>query len=1055
MEQPGLKGKVKESWGAVVDSGWKGYTLPRKLARVRRMISLWNKKSFGDVNAKLNKSRVEWERLRTLQDSRSLSVEEELRLLALQKVIWLLEDQDERIWRQKARIKWLRLGDQNTNYFHRMAMWRSKKNNLSSILANGSRIEDPGLIKQAAREYFAVIFRRSEPCLWALDELFSGTLNEEQRSFLERDISKEEILCVLKECDGNKAPGPDGFNINFYKKILVDSSGGGGGFHYGVLQEWEAFQSLVNSMYKILSKCLAKRLSSVLPQIISPNQSTFLTDRNILDGIMIINDIIHAVKKERRAALVIKLEFKKAYDSVSWEYLRSIHESLGFGAKWMDWMFECVSTARLSIVINGSPSQEFPMERGLRQGDPLSPFLFLLAAEGLSMILNKAVNSGLISGVEWVRNGASLTHLQFADDTVLFCRPEMEEVRMIKKLLTSFAVCSGLEINFSKSRCLVIGLEEEEIQGFAKVLGCPTSRLPLNYLGLQVGASPGRLNTWRPVLQKFKDKLSSWKSTSLSMAGRVVLIKAALSNLPLYYASIFKMPAAVALEMEKIQRRFLWESSEARRKIHFVKWAKISKPKQYGGLGIQGMVDKNLVQLAKWWWKLVSGKGGLWRRMILEKYTIKRAYDSSEVLSMPKKLSTCWKDIIKSVQGKSEVALTFKKGVKLKLGNGKTISFWYDIWLGDKPVKDQYPKLFLLALDSQATVRGMGSWVGGIWLWQLSFRRTLYPWEEVYKRELEMGLKHVWLKSEADDRMVWSFSSDGNFSTNTLKRAAMEIRRRKKKWDLVSFQLWSGLAPLKVEMFVWRVYLNSLPTKMTLKGRRVLSKEEDLACVLCGTELETADHMLMHCQDMSQVKKKEVKNKFELSSIKALDREGSLFLYYQCIVLNVISSPGIKRLTSCNGVIGGSAIGNMGTTFLLGPRRSGEPCHAIPTGPRASKLFGWAEGSTVGGLQPRFSQPYGQGVSYIPYGCWWELNSSPFNTYLVRRSGEPCHAIPTGPRASKLFGWAKGSTVGGLQPSPPIHASASFSGTSRVSDGSDPEGFSYAQIQIQLVFCGV
>ncbi|KAL9682467.1 hypothetical protein QQ045_014266 [Rhodiola kirilowii] len=306
---------------------------------------------------------------------------------------------------------------------------------------------------------------------------------------------------------------------------------------------------------------------------------------------------------------------------------------------------------------------------------------------------------------------------------------------------------------------------------------------------MQVGACPGRLNTWRPVLQKFKNKLASWESASLSMAGRVVLIKSALCNLPLYYASMFKMSIAVALEMEKIQRRFLWGSADTRRKRHFVKWSMITKPKQYGGLGIQGMVDKNLVLLAKWWWKLVTGKGGLWRRM----------------------LSTCWKDIIKSVQGNSEVALAFKEGLKLKLGNGKTISFWYDVWMGDKPIKDQYTKLFIKSVQGNFEVAlafkeglklklGNGktiSFCGGFssynvgngflgWgslVMQLTFSRILYQWEEVYKRELEEGLRHVQLKDEENDRIVWSFSADGSFSTNSLMRAAMAIRSRKKKWE--------------------------------------------------------------------------------------------------------------------------------------------------------------------------------------------------------------------------------------------------------------------------------
>ncbi|KAL9678706.1 hypothetical protein QQ045_016555 [Rhodiola kirilowii] len=358
---------------------------------------------------------------------------------------------------------------------------------------------------------------------------------------------------------------------------------------------------------------------------------------------------------------------------------------MGFGAKWVKWMSECYSTASLSILINGSPSKDIFMKRGLRQGDPLSSFLFLLEAEGLSRLLNKAALARMISGVEWSKNGDSLSHLQFADDTVLFCKAEMHEVQNLKVILKAFGVCSGLEINFGKSRCIGIGLETEETKRFADVIGCPIGSLPMNYLGMQVGANPGRLSTWKPILHKFKQKLASWRSADLSMAGRVVLIKSALSNLPLYYASMYKMPISVANEMEKTQRQFLWGSCEC-------------------------LVDKNIALLTKWWWKLVSGKGGLWRRMVLEKYNIKRAHDPREVSLQSSKLSKTWKDILKIVQGNSEVALAFREGMKLKLGNGKDIKFWHAIWMGNIAFKDQHPKLFLLAENNEASVSDMGLW---------------------------------------------------------------------------------------------------------------------------------------------------------------------------------------------------------------------------------------------------------------------------------------------------------------------------------------------------------
>ncbi|KAL9676049.1 hypothetical protein QQ045_004262 [Rhodiola kirilowii] len=529
LEHPRIKEIVCEARKSMEVPGWKGYTIQRKLSRVRSVISHWNKRSFGDVKIKLTSAIVEWERLSLLQDSCGLSEEDSLTKVALQKRIWQLETQDERICRQKSRIRWLKDGDQNSKYFYTFATWRTNKNKISSILVAGKWVEEPALIKQAACDYFSAIFRKSDPCSWILEEMKFTSLNAIQREFLESKISEEEIQCALKECDGCKAPGPDGFNLNFYKKYwcyvkdevvgFIEEFCENGRLAKGINktflalipitvspQSFSDFRpiSLVNSMYKILSKCLAKRLSSVLPKLISPNQSAFIANRSILDGIMVINELIHAMKFKKRAALIIKLDFWKAYDSVSWEYLEKIQRSMGFGSKWIEWMTECYSIMRMAVLVNGLPTKEFPIERGLRQGDPLSPFLFLLAAEGLSRILNKAAEDDVLSGVEWVKNGDRMTHLQFADDTVLFCSAELKEVQFLKMILHSFEGCSGLKINFGKSMCYGIGLEEEEIMGFVKVLGCPVGSFPMKYLGMQVGVNPAKKSSWEPILLRFK-----------------------------------------------------------------------------------------------------------------------------------------------------------------------------------------------------------------------------------------------------------------------------------------------------------------------------------------------------------------------------------------------------------------------------------------------------------------------------------------------------------------------------------------------------------------------
>ncbi|KAL9687275.1 hypothetical protein QQ045_031674 [Rhodiola kirilowii] len=626
-------------------------------------------------------------------------------------------------------------------FFHKMATWRSKKNSIESLVFDGRRVDEPGELKSEIRRFFLEHFLKKDACPWSAGKIQFGVLNQNQKEDLERMISKEEILSSLKECEGNKAPGPDGFNISFYKRFwneikpevegFIEEFSANGRITRGINQTFIALIpktnspqyvgdfrpiSLVTPLYKIMAKCLARRLSSVLPQLISLNQSAFLANRSILDGIMITNDLIHSVKRDKRKALMIKLDFCKAYDSISWDYLDQIQERMGFGVKWRRWISECISTPRLAVLVNGSPTEEFAMERGLRQGDPLSPFLFLIATEGLSRLLSKAKEVGSLKGVEWVKNGERMNHLQYADDTVIFCDVGLEEIKSLRRLLKSFEAASGLKINFSKSKCVGIGVKEDELRMYAQNLGCDIGSLPMDYLGIPVGADPGRLKTWAPVLNKFKLKLASWKSSNLSMAGMLVLVKAALSNLPVYYASLFKMPVQVVAQLERIQRRFLWGSNDEVRKIHYVKWEKLQRPKSCGGLGIQGMAEKNASLLARWWWRLVSSRDGLWRKMILEKYKFKDCYNLEEINTQDRKISKSWKDILEVVKGSSEVGQAFREGLQVKLGNGSKLRFWDDTWLGDSPLKVSYKKLWSLASNKKAKVKEMGIWAEGNWL---------------------------------------------------------------------------------------------------------------------------------------------------------------------------------------------------------------------------------------------------------------------------------------------------------------------------------------------------
>ena len=317
---------------------------------------------------------------------------------------------------------------------------------------------------------------------------------------------------------------------------------------------------------------------------------------------MIANESLRWLKKKKLSGTLIKLDFHKAYDSVNWAFLELAMKKLGFGRKWIGWIVNCVTSASMSILLNGTPLKPFKMGKGLRQGDPLSPYLFILVSEMLVHFLKKAKDLNLIDGVPIGKDKVRLQHLQFADDTLIFAPKNPDCIRNYFRILDVFAVMSGLHLNYSKSS--FISWNEGDhiwVKEVARSFGCLYAKCPVKYLGLPLGNTMNRAAAWKPVVEKIQNRLASWKSKILSRAGRVTLIKSVLNSLPLYYMSMFMMPRSIALKIVKIQRNFFWGGGNGERKgLPMVKWSSIELPKQLGGLDVGNIMYKNLILLFKW-----------------------------------------------------------------------------------------------------------------------------------------------------------------------------------------------------------------------------------------------------------------------------------------------------------------------------------------------------------------------------------------------------------------------------------------------------------------------
>jgi hypothetical protein len=225
----------------------------------------------------------------------------------------------------------------------------------------------------------------------------------------------------------------------------------------------------------------------------------------------------------------------------------------------------------MSVLINGSPSEEINIQRGLKQGDPLAPFLFLLVAEGLGGVMKRVVDLNRFHGFRAGGSDVVISHLQYADDTLCIGEATIDNLWSLKAILRGFEMVSGLKVNFWKSSLIGINVSYEFMTLASSFLNCKISSLPFKYFGLPVGANPRRLTTWEPLLESLRKRLGAWGNKYISLGGQIVLLNAVLNAIPVFYLSYLKIPVMVWKKVRRIQREFLWGGRRGSKKINWIK----------------------------------------------------------------------------------------------------------------------------------------------------------------------------------------------------------------------------------------------------------------------------------------------------------------------------------------------------------------------------------------------------------------------------------------------------------------------------------------------------
>nr|GEW21479.1 putative RNA-directed DNA polymerase, eukaryota, reverse transcriptase zinc-binding domain protein [Tanacetum cinerariifolium] len=383
---------------------------------------------------------------------------------------------------QKAKIQWAIEGDENSKFFH--GIINRKRNNLAvkGVMVDGEWLDEPCHVKEEFRLYFANWFSAPSPNRCKLNFIFPNKLSPDLASDLERLITQAEVRSAVWGCGKNKSLGPDGFTFEFFANIGI-------------------FLEMIYVLRLIGSSSTVRSLEDLIPPSLPLFQKPKTPSSQILDGPFIINELLYWCKYKKQQAMVFKVDFAKAYDSVMWDFLDDMLDAFGFGSKWRLWIRGSLYSGMASGILNGSPSLEFKFHRGLKQGDPLAPYLFILIMESFHLSISKAVDTGIFRGIN-ISDDLNISHLFYADDAVFIGEWVESNLSGITQILRCFSLLLGLNINLYKSHLLGVGVSFESVSNAASIISCSTMRTPFKYLGVMVGDNTSKVHAWDDTISK-------------------------------------------------------------------------------------------------------------------------------------------------------------------------------------------------------------------------------------------------------------------------------------------------------------------------------------------------------------------------------------------------------------------------------------------------------------------------------------------------------------------------------------------------------------------------
>nr|GEX61119.1 RNA-directed DNA polymerase, eukaryota, reverse transcriptase zinc-binding domain protein [Tanacetum cinerariifolium] len=431
--------------------------------------------------------------------------------------------------------------------------------------------------------------------------------------------------------------------------------------------------------------------------------------RQILDGPFILNELIQLCKKKKKQAMIFKVDFKKAYDSVRWDFVDDILKKFGFGEKWC---------------------------------------------------LFKGMN---------VASSLYISHLFYVDDAIFMGQWNQSNIDTITRVLEVFHRASGLRINMNKRS--------------------------------RVGGLMSRIQSWNDIIESMVSRLSRWKLKTLSIGGRLTLLKSVLGTIPIYHMSIFKVSMKVLQNMESIRPRFFNGADINSKKPSWVRWKNVTATKDTGGLGVSSLFALNIALMSKWVWWFISQQSSLWASLIKALHVEDGKIGKKKKTSYP----SIWLSIIHEVELLKSQGIDLPSFIILKLGNGVHTSFW----------------------DTKSD-----------------------GWSRAGQLELLKENIEGCILSNMNDRWAWSLEGSGEFSVSSVRKVIDATLLPKG----TTKTRWIKAVPIKINVHAWKFKHDCLPTRVNISRRGM--KIESMLCTMCDNVVESSRHLFFSCHFISELMRK-------------------------------------------------------------------------------------------------------------------------------------------------------------------------------------------------------